>query len=81
MFEALIAAVRDHYRTTGQIPLHAPVFGGNEAAYVAETVRSTFGPAPVLFRSVTHVRRPSVRRPRVISSRGLSVSGAGYRSR
>lgn len=42
MFEALIAAVRDHYRTTGPIPLHAPVFGGNEQAYVAETIQSTF---------------------------------------
>ena len=42
---------------------------------------SDAGPAPVLFRSGAHVRRPSVRRPRGISSRGLSVSGAGYRSR
>jgi hypothetical protein len=39
------------------------------------------GPAPVPFRSGAHVRRPSVRRPRVISSRGLSVCGAGCRSR
>jgi hypothetical protein len=39
------------------------------------------GPAPVLFRSGAHVRRPSVRMPRVISSRGLSVSGANCRSR
>ena len=40
-----------------------------------------FGPAPVLFRSRAHVRRPFVRRPLVISSRGLNVSGAGCRSR
>ncbi len=39
------------------------------------------GPAPVSFRSGAHFRRPSVRRPRVISSRGLSVCGAGCRSR
>jgi transposase len=39
------------------------------------------GPAPVLFRSGAHVRRPPVRRPRVISSRGLSVCVAGCRSR
>ena len=39
------------------------------------------GPAPVLFRSRAHVRRPFVRRPLVISSRGLNVSGAGCRSR
>jgi ATP-dependent Zn protease len=39
------------------------------------------GPAPVLFRSGAHVRRPSVRRPQGISSRGLSVCVAGCRSR
>lgn len=39
------------------------------------------GPAPFLFRSRAHVRRPFVRRPLVISSRGLNVSGAGCRSR
>jgi aminotransferase in exopolysaccharide biosynthesis len=42
MFDRLIGLVRDHYGTTGPIPLHAPVFGGNEQAYVAETIRSTF---------------------------------------
>ena len=42
---------------------------------------ATVGPAPVLFRSRAHVRRPFVRRPLVISSRGLNVSGAGCRSR
>lgn len=39
------------------------------------------GPAPVSFRSGAHVTRPFVRRPRVISSRGLSAFGAGCRSR
>ncbi len=39
------------------------------------------GPAPVSFRSGAHVMRPFVRRPRGISSRGLSVCGAGCRSR
>ena len=39
------------------------------------------GPAPVSFRSGAHFRRPSVRRPRVISSRGLSVFCVGCRSR
>ena len=38
------------------------------------------GPASLLFRSGAHVKRPSARRPRVISSRGLSVCGAGCRS-
>ncbi len=39
------------------------------------------GPAPVSFRSGTHVKRLSVRRPLVISSRGLSVCGVGCRTR
>lgn len=41
-FARLIAMVRDHYATTGPVALHAPVFQGNEQAYVAETIRSTF---------------------------------------
>lgn len=41
-FDRLIALVRDHYGTSGPVPLHAPVFAGNEQAYVAETIRSTF---------------------------------------
>jgi hypothetical protein len=55
-----------------------------EAAPKARTPREgtkQAGPAPVLFRSGAHVMRPSVRRPRVISSRGRSVFGAGCRSR
>ncbi len=46
-----------------------------------EALDALIGPAPVLFRSRAHVRRPFVRRPLVISSRGLNVSGAGCRSR
>ena len=42
MFDALIGVVRDHYGASGLIPLHAPVFAGREADYVANTVRSTF---------------------------------------
>ena len=42
---------------------------------------SLTGPVPVSYRSRVHVRRPSVRRPRVISSQGLSSFGAGCRSR
>jgi transposase len=43
--------------------------------------KSEDGPAPVLFRSGAHFMRPFVRRPRGISSRGLSVSDADCRSR
>lgn len=42
MFDRVIGLVRDHYGSAGSIPLHAPVFAGNEQAYVAETIRSTF---------------------------------------
>lgn len=55
--------------------------GLNVSSTICAFTSSGHGPASVLFRSRTHVRRPSVRRPQVISSRVLSVSGAGYRSR
>lgn len=42
MFDALIGFVRDQYRTNDFIPLHAPIFEGNEKRYVLETVDSTF---------------------------------------
>ncbi|MDF3917325.1 LegC family aminotransferase [Salinicola salarius] len=42
MLQSLIDFVRDHYRTNDFIPLHAPIFGGNEKTYVAETIDSTF---------------------------------------
>lgn len=42
MFKALIGFIREQYRTDQFIPLHAPVFSGNEKQYVLETVDSTF---------------------------------------
>ena len=42
MYAALIGFIRDQYRTTGFIPLHAPVFRGRERDYVMETIDSTF---------------------------------------
>ena len=42
MFEPLIRCIRDHYASSEYIPLHAPVFGGREREYVAETIDSTF---------------------------------------
>lgn len=42
MFDRLIAVVRDHYESAEFIPLHAPVFQGNEKAFVNETLDSTF---------------------------------------
>lgn len=42
MFKALIGFIREQYRTDEFIPLHAPVFRGNEKQYVLETVDSTF---------------------------------------
>ena len=41
MFDRLIDVVRAEYEATGFIPLHAPLFGGNEASYVAQTIDST----------------------------------------
>src|SRR5680860_881292 len=38
----LVEFVRDYYCTREFIPLHAPVFTGNEKAYVADTIDSTF---------------------------------------
>lgn len=48
---------------------------------IGESETELTGPAPVLFRSGAHVMRPSVRRPREISSRGLSAFDGGCRSR
>lgn len=42
MLESLVKFVREQYRTNDFIPLHAPVFAGNEKRYVLETVESTF---------------------------------------
>lgn len=38
----LIKLVRDIYASNEFIPLHAPIFSGNEQAYVTETIASTF---------------------------------------
>ena len=42
MFSALVHFVREQYRSNDFIPLHAPVFHGNERQYVVDTIESTF---------------------------------------
>lgn len=42
MSKILIDFIRDYYGTSDFIPLHAPVFSGNEKSYVTETIESTF---------------------------------------
>jgi aminotransferase in exopolysaccharide biosynthesis len=42
MFEPLIRFVREQYRSSGFIPLHAPTFRGHERDYVVQTIDSTF---------------------------------------
>lgn len=42
MYDSLVKFVRDQYGTQEFIPLHAPVFAGNEQQYVSDTVASTF---------------------------------------
>jgi aminotransferase in exopolysaccharide biosynthesis len=42
MYSSLIRFIRDQYRTEEFIPLHAPVFNGNDQKYVADTIQSTF---------------------------------------
>jgi aminotransferase in exopolysaccharide biosynthesis len=42
MYNSLIRFIRDQYRAEDFIPLHAPVFNGNEKKYVADTIQSTF---------------------------------------
>lgn len=42
MHDALVRFVREQYRTQEFIPLHAPVFNGNESTYVQQTIKSTF---------------------------------------
>jgi len=42
MLDSLIRFVRDQYRTDDFIPLHAPVFAGQERNYVSDTIDSTF---------------------------------------
>ena len=39
----IVQAVREAYhRPDGFLPLHAPIFEGNESAYVLKTIESTF---------------------------------------
>ncbi|MBV6285946.1 LegC family aminotransferase [Pseudomonas aegrilactucae] len=42
MYDSLVKFVRDQYGTQEFIPLHAPVFAGNEQQYVSDTIASTF---------------------------------------
>jgi perosamine synthetase len=42
MFEKTIAFIREIYATDAPIPLHAPVFFGNEKKYLNECIDSTF---------------------------------------
>jgi aminotransferase in exopolysaccharide biosynthesis len=42
MFASLFHFIRDQYRTSDFIPLHAPVFFGREREYVMATIDSTF---------------------------------------
>ncbi len=42
MIDSLIRFIRDQYQSKGPIPLHAPLFGGNEKKYVADAIDSTF---------------------------------------
>lgn len=42
MYKKLIDFIRNHYGTEDFIPLHAPVFQGNERKYVLDTIDSTF---------------------------------------
>ncbi|HEY6977115.1 MAG TPA: LegC family aminotransferase [Chitinophagaceae bacterium] len=42
MFENIVAFIRQQFNTEDFIPLHAPVFKGNEKKYVLDTIDSTF---------------------------------------
>lgn len=42
MFEDVVQFIRNQFNTKGFIPLHAPVFKGNEKEYVLDTINSTF---------------------------------------
>jgi aminotransferase in exopolysaccharide biosynthesis len=42
IYQHLVKFIRDHYQTTAFIPLHAPIFNGQERTYVLETIDSTF---------------------------------------
>ncbi len=57
MFDKTISFIRELYRTEEFIPLHAPVFPGNEKKYLNECIDSTFvssvGPFVDLFEKKT----------------------------
>ena len=42
MIKQLVPFIKDLYQTNDFIPLHAPIFAGNEKNYVYETIDSTF---------------------------------------
>ena len=42
MFDDFVRFVREIYHTSESIPLHAPVFNGNENEYIAKAIDSTF---------------------------------------
>ncbi|MDN4496665.1 LegC family aminotransferase [Pseudomonas mosselii] len=42
MIDSLVKFIRAQYRTDEFIPLHAPLFKGNERQYVVDTIESTF---------------------------------------
>jgi perosamine synthetase len=42
MYEEVVSFIQDLYGTKQNIPLHAPVFKGNEKKYVSECIDSTF---------------------------------------
>jgi aminotransferase in exopolysaccharide biosynthesis len=42
MFEEFVNFVQEQYKSRGFIPLHAPVFYGQEIRYVVDTIESTF---------------------------------------
>jgi dTDP-4-amino-4,6-dideoxygalactose transaminase len=42
MKNKLVDFIRDYYRSKEIIPLHAPIFSGNEKSYVLETIESTY---------------------------------------
>ncbi|RZL96899.1 MAG: aminotransferase DegT, partial [Pedobacter sp.] len=42
IFSSIVSFVKEQFPNQDFIPLHAPVFKGNEKAYVADTIDSTF---------------------------------------
>lgn len=42
MFDKLVGYIRDTYKTNAFIPLHAPIFLGNEKKYLIDAIDSTF---------------------------------------